>query len=92
MKFRVIWGVAASATVTDRMLKPGVEGGAPRVAAQIIGIDGDLNEDPLEVGESRESGVRVHTRDGLTVFFETFPEVQMVYVTRAVFFRPGARP
>ncbi len=88
MTYRILWGAKASAAATDAMTAANLRGESiGGVVSQIVAMDRELATDPTALGESREANVRVHTADGLTVFFEAIPRVGSVFVRRAVFFK-----
>ena len=93
MNFTVVWGVDASEQVTREMLAANSLGRdlAPVVAA-VAAMNRELAVDAHQTGESREAGVRVHAVDGLTAYFEPYPDVGFVFVRRGVFHPPRPRP
>ncbi|HET6575347.1 MAG TPA: hypothetical protein VFG68_17200 [Fimbriiglobus sp.] len=48
----------------------------------VLGLERDLGDDPLAVGESRNDPLRVEFRDPLTFWFQVSPDDRRVRIVR----------
>ena len=88
-RYVVVWGADASnamAEVYGEALY--VPGGFEAVPAMSAEVERQLRLVPLDVGESREPGVRFMTEDRPSVEYEPFEDVRFVFIRRANFYTP----
>jgi len=77
MRFTVIWTATAEQSLTDIWL---AAEDRQLVADAANAIDGQLQFDPEQQGESRESGRRILLASPLAAKFRVFPEDRIVRV------------
>jgi plasmid stabilization system protein ParE len=77
----VIWTDAARDQLADIWVQATP---AERAAIEpvVLGLERDLGDDPLAVGESRNGPLRVEIRDPLTFWFQVSPDGRWVRIVR----------